>query len=984
MHRRRITIAALIGAAGVGALFLALDRTPAPSGEQLILRARVALKEQKYSEALALASTGRAAGGELSSAIEVEVQAAFHLGKFDEALALADLAPAGDSRGLAARFFAADVAFDRGRFASAERRFRDVLAADPNHAEANRRLSALLIAQNRNWESLPYLLALVRLRKFAAVDLKLLSVPDVPKTNERLLRQALEFAPDEVLPLLGMVAKFTEEGNFAAAKENLDRVLSAFPDLAEAHARWGQLLYKHRPAEFAGWEASLPAAASMHPDVWRLRGQAAEARGALNVAMRCYWEALKRHPNQQVACARLAELLSLQGRQAEAETLQLRAARLDALARTIRDLQYDEVSFEQAIDVARKMDALNRRWEAWAWRQLAIIRSNQIDVPSDALEAVRNEASQLADQLGPHSPLATLDIDEKLSQELASLPLPSTGPAPAEAVVPDEVPVILGDIRWVDRAGDAGIDFTVNNGDDMSVPGMQIFNELGGGVAALDFDVDGLPDLYVSQGCDWPPAAGNATDLDRLYRNLGDGRAAEVSANAGIIEAEFSQGATFGDYNADGFPDLYVANIGRNRLFRNNGDGTFTDVSLAAALATEFRWSTSVLLADFSGDGLPDLYDATYIAGQQCYTQICPTGSEVRACRPNLFPADQDRFYLNLGDGTFKDVSEAAGIFAPEGRGLGLLAATLNGRLSLFVANDMTPNFFFRIEPAAGETPRFSETAPIANLAGDRNGQSQACMGVAAGDFDGNGRFDLFVTNFYLEANALYSQHRPGAFSDIIRPSGMEQSSVPMLGFGVQAVDADLDGWLDLAVANGHVDDFSFRGEPYKMRPQFFRNAGRGKKRWLGFSELSNDQLGPYFAERCLGRAMGRIDWNHDRRDDLAVLHLDRPLALLLNESTSTGRAITLRLVGVLSPREPIGAVVRVESSAGEHTYQLFGGDGFHAANERKLSIGVGPATKVDRLSIEWPSGKSQTFTDVSSDADYIAIEGREALARGN
>jgi hypothetical protein len=276
---------------------------------------------------------------------------------------------------------------------------------------------------------------------------------------------------------------------------------------------------------------------------------------------------------------------------------------------------------------------------------------------------------------------------------------------------------------------------------------------------------------------------------------------------------------------------------------------------------------------------------------------------------------------------------------------LGIVAADFDGsgRLSLFVANDMMPNFYFMNEtPSPGGRPRFTESALTAGLAYDRDGRAQGCMGIAVGDIREDGLLDLFVTNYYLESNTLYEQ-RPGqSFEDVTRTAGLRDPSLKMLGFGTQFLDADLDGWSDLVVLNGHVDDETYRGIPFHMPAQFFRNVGGGK-----FAEVSADTLGPWFAGRYLGRGLARLDWNRDGLEDFAATNLDSPV---------------------------------VQSRGREWVKQLTAGDGYESSNQRELVFGLMDAASADLVTIRWPSGATQQFRDVPTGKDHVVIEGRSAL----
>jgi hypothetical protein len=256
-------------------------------------------------------------------------------------------------------------------------------------------------------------------------------------------------------------------------------------------------------------------------------------------------------------------------------------------------------------------------------------------------------------------------------------------------------------------------------------------------------------------------------------------------------------------------------------------------------------------------------------------------------------------------------------------------------------------------------------------LATDAEGSSQACMGIAAGDANGDGRIDLFVTNYVDESNALYEQQADGTFTEASRRAGLTNTSLPLLGFGTQFLDADIDGWEDLVVANGHVDDFRFKGYAFEMPTQVFRNA-EGI-----FRDLSADSLGPYFQKMHLGRGLARLDWNGDGRDDFAVSHLGEPAALMTNVSSTEGHSLSFRLRATQSARDAIGTVVTIETDRRRLVRQLTAGDGYQASNERKLVIGIGSAEQANAVRVRWPSGHSEQFDDLASGQTWLIIEGR-------
>ncbi|NQT16271.1 MAG: CRTAC1 family protein [Planctomycetes bacterium] len=350
------------------------------------------------------------------------------------------------------------------------------------------------------------------------------------------------------------------------------------------------------------------------------------------------------------------------------------------------------------------------------------------------------------------------------------------------------------------------------------------------------------------------------------------------------------------------------------------------------------------------------------------------------ACSPTMFSCEQDRLFENRGDGTFRDVTETSGIVAPEGKGLGIVAATFDntGRIDVFVGNDTTANFFFVNETAgSGQPASFVERGIVFGSAYDEDGQGQACMGIAAGDPNEDGLLDLFVTNFYADSNTLYQQVPGHVFFDNTRQANLHQPSFNMLGFGAQFIDGELDGWPDIIITNGHVDRQVDTGIPDLMPPQYFQNLGEAK-----YVELSGASLGRYFEEVRLARAVAVLDWNRDGKEDLCVSHLDVPVALLTNRTPDPWHYLAVTLEGTVSNRDAIGTVLHL--TAGDRTWmrQSIAGNGFQASNERKIIFGLDRAERVDRLEVRWPSGAVETFEDLDVDQEIAIVEGEESPSR--
>jgi len=865
---------------------------------------------------------------------------------------------------------------------------------EPKHAMANDHLAFILTVSGRRWEARQPLMNLLRRGLFTKRHLVLLGEVDHVLGDPAMLEACLQQDPDEQLARLGLGVIDFERRDFVGAMARFETVANLDGDLAEAHARklW-TLLERGGPGVVAEYIDSrkqlIDDRLFEHPGMWLADARFARLTGRDREAARCLWEAISLEPDLKSANYQLAQLLSQLGQPEQAQRFRKRAKQLEAFGQTLGLIE-TRLGFESEwskVDLLRRAaeqcEEMGRLWEAFGWASEAQQHDATAAWAADLVDRVRGRLSsqagvwhQTADDDRPTN-FVDLSSFPRINFPRIDPPEPVAGPGDAGSSA----------IRFEDRATAAGVDFTYFNSSDSTTAGRLMFEYTGGGVAVLDYDRDGWPDLYFSQGCRWPfveevqeAEGGDPEYRDRLFRNSGDGTFVDVTDSAGLGDAGFSQGVSVGDIDHDGWPDLYVANIGRNRLYRNSGDGTFEDLSGGLSFP-ETGWTTSCLVADIDGDGHVDLYDVNYLEGVRLFTMICESNGVKMTCHPHEFPAAADRWWKGDGSGGFVDATRAGGFEVAGGKGLGIVAGGFSkpGRIEIFVANDSVPNFLFsRSKDPAGSGPMvFAQRAMLGGLAVDRDGSSQACMGVAAGDADGDGRLDLFVTNYFDESNTLYRQVADGQFTDTTSRSRLREPGWSMLGFGTQFLDADLDGELDLVVANGHVDDLTKLGQPHRMRPQFLRNTGGGR-----FVELAASGLGGYFDRKLLGRGLARVDFDRDGRDDFVVTHLEKPAALLANRSAETGAGLSVRLVATTSSRDAIGARVTVSDGDWRRVHFLTAGDGYMASNQRQLVIGLGDRKRVPMLRVDWPSGASTVLRDVEAGGEVVIVEGRAAAVR--
>jgi tetratricopeptide (TPR) repeat protein len=882
---------------------------------------------------------------------------------------------------------AAEIAQRLGHARAAERFLRRLVESDSSDMAAANQLAYLLGIEGRAFEASALLFAALKSGRFTPDHLVMLAAGEPVVNDAEFVNRCRLAQPDDPLPLLGQAREALSGQDFDTAETLLQQIVAVDSDSQEAQARWGSLLQQLGVApSFLEWHAKLPQEI-WHPEIWVVRGHWARTHAEPRVAARCFWEALRLDPNHRIACYQLGQLLREIGRPDDSQRCFQRAALLEQLAYLVDRIYENPQSIQLMAEAAQLNESLGRIWEAWGWAY-----GHSLGDPTS--EVAQATARRLQARLQPDMPRTLVNFQLGQNLDLSDQPSPSweksTGqprtdiaqehPASRQPPGASEQLETESSVRFEDVAANVGLNFRYDNGHEPQAETTRMLESMGGGVAVLDFDLDGWPDIYFTQAGPWELGPSASRPPDVLFRNRLGQSFVDVTDPSGLGDRSFSQGCTVGDFNNDGFPDLYVANIGRNRLYQNQGDGTFVDVTDAAGITAE-RWTNSCLLADINGDGWPDLYDVNYLSIAQAPRTLCIRGEEARTCGPGGFHAEPDQLYLNLGDGRFQDVTESSGIDVPNGKGLGIVAADFSGtgRLNLFVANDSVPNFYFVNQAdQAGASPKFTEEALVSGLALSHDGLSAAWMGVAAGDVNGDGRLDLFSTTYADQAKSLFVQESAGgAFTDAIVSSGLNAATWKTLGFGTQFLDGELDGWPDLVITNGHVFDLSHLQQAYQMPPQYFRNVGRGK-----FSAVPTAQLGDYFSGKYLGRGLARLDWNRDGLDDFAVSNMMAPAALVTNRTTNHGHFFTIRVVGTKSSRDAIGTSVTLTSGDRIWAQQLTAGDGYQASNERKLHFGLGASSTIDAVTVTWLGGESTTLKGLTCDAEWLLVEGERFAQR--
>jgi hypothetical protein len=525
------------------------------------------------------------------------------------------------------------------------------------------------------------------------------------------------------------------------------------------------------------------------------------------------------------------------------------------------------------------------------------------------------------------------------------------------------------DVRFVDVTASAGLVFRHNSG---AYGGKLLPETLGSGCAFLDYDADGWQDILLVNGMDWPGHKRQRSTL-RLYRNNRNGTFTDVTSAAGLDLELYGMGVAVGDWNNDGFPDMLITCVGQNRLFRNTGKGTFLDVTRASGLGGRTGFSTSALWFDYNRDGLLDLFVCNYVKWSAERDVFCSLdGKQKSYCTPEAYRGDTCWLFRNRGDGTFEDVTASCGIFDTSSKSLGvaMLDYDQDGWPDLFVANDTQPNKLYRNMRDGS----FRDVAVEAGLAFSREGKARAGMGVDAGDFDNSGQLGLAITNFDNEMIGLYQARGRGLYEDVATRAGVGLPSRNTLGFGCVLVDVDLDGRLDLAVANGHIDETvrNIRGNiGYAQAPQLFLNQGDGT-----FRDIAAE-AGRQFAQPRVGRGLAFGDFDRDGDLDLLMTTNNGPAVLFRNDGPAANRCLRFRLVGTTSNRDGIGATVRVFHEGASQSRVVKSGSSYLSQSELPVTFGVGRRDRVERVVVSWPSGRTEEHKNVPTGRAYECVEGK-------
>ncbi|MCA9227107.1 MAG: VCBS repeat-containing protein [Planctomycetales bacterium] len=946
---------------------------PRPDADELLEAAKAALHVGDDQSAVRILDKLLSHAPENGQALLYRGQLAFDREEHEAAYSFFHRVPDSPaSLGSQARYAEGVLLVAQGFGRAGEQLLQRALELDPSSVAARQRLVELYLAQMRSADVRKQLDAIRYLRPWSIDELVLYTIvgaqPGNRQNGPEQIERFLDAAPDDP-PMRLVLARYRfADGRVDEAIE----LASPLLDNQEYAARAAAIIAdSHIHNQDFGAAAHVISKLGEHsqPDaaVYRVCGRLAAEYQDWDTAVACLAEATKSNRENLETAHRLGIALSRLGAKAANDQLQY-ATRLDHILRQAsrlpnRNANAPEPMIFIMLDVANTLIEVGRPRDAAYWYDQILTIDSTNEVAKNNLSKALSVASNSLDA----SKAPTLD-------EMPTIPWDSmlayarnkgtTIQRPSNDSRGLEVAVQLRDVH-----DESLLTFNYFNGD----TGMKyLLESMGGGVAVLDFDQDGWPDLYVTQGCKLPYDPADQEYRDRLFRNLGDGTFRDVTELAGLGCNRYGQGCTAGDFDNDGYPDLFVGNYGANVLYKNNGDGTFDDITLDSRITGD-SWTASVGFADFDGDGNLDLYVVNYLDA----LRVCRgVDGRIAACDPQNFNGQQDHLFANLGNGEFSDITSQSGIEVPGGKGLGLLLADLDydGMIDVYVANDGTPNFLFRNVSRDGII-RFEECGLTSGVAVNGDGQSEGGMGIAFGDLDNDGLEDLYVTNFLDETNTLYRNLGGMLFHDVSRQWGTDDASTHMVGFGAQAIDFDLDGRSDLLVANGHIDDFRFRDEPWKMASQVFRNMGETLR------DVS-PTCGEYFLNQGLGRGVARLDWDRDGDDDAVVIDQSGPAALLSNETRDKGNWIAFRLQGRHANRDAIGARIEIRSGGKIWRRSLVSGDGYFSSNERVLRFGLGEANDVRDCTVVWPHGQIQRIETPQLGSSLTVVEPPSSATR--
>jgi len=857
---------------------------------------------------------------------------------------------------------AADWCVQLKQFDEAMDRYERILTVDPSLTLARRQLAYLLNRQGRRHEAAVHIRELCKAGDVRQDELQSLIV-----LSDAMLSDPSQVAAGELdyTPIgeSGAARKLFTERRYAEAASVLRESVANGSVPPSIVALYGRAAAEAQDdVAFKWWFGKTDKAVREYAEYWSAIGTYLASEREFAAATRAFLESLDRDPTDFITMNRLLQVLKMQEEPDDYARWEKRWKAMHEILLDSNEISdASEPNVKAIEELASRLNAIDRRLEAVVWKSIeAFYRKS----PPEALKHWNSERQKMVAEKsgfpGQSVRICGLSLD---TYPLPDIQLGKVEEASRIAGKAAETTANPAAFRNV--ADEVGLKHTFELAPEKIEAGFAMYHQAGGGVAVLDFDRDGFADLYFAQGASAPPEF-VSNNGNVLFRNL-DSKFADVTKSASVADRRYTMGCTAGDWNQDGFPDLITANIGTNYLWINNGDGTFTQSSLEGSESLE-RMPASVAMADLNADNLPDIFEVNYIQDSTIgrLPEKDAAGVVVEAVGPADFEACSDRIGLNDGKGnvSFRKIS---GSGTELHKGLGVVIADLDGRPGndVFVGNDKSANQLWIRDPLDGN---WSDVAVVNGSAFSSGGAGTASMGIASGDFDKNAMLDLHIANFQNESVCLYL-NRGTFFQDRASQYRLGVPSRSVLGFGSQALDYDNNGQLDVAVANGHIDNYQTMSGPFQQLAQLFCNRGSR----FEMMPVADDT--GYWTQAHLGRAMAKLDFDHDGQTDLVVTHLGEASALLKNETENAGHCLQLELVGSSAERDAIGARVQIEYGDDASTDFLVAGDGYLCRNEAMLTYGLENVSKVDRLTIDWPNGKQQVFHDLEADRRWLIVE---------
>ena len=766
----------------------------------------------------------------------------------------------------------------------------------------------------------------------------------------------------EPQPALALARQRWVDRQYTKARELLEPYQQQGWPHPEHAALMGQILGDSQRFDLIpAWIKSCPEAVTRYPEYWSGVGHAFRDLDDKKAAAGAFLAAIEIDPTCENDYRQLAANLSASDQEAiERRAQGVQTTRVQAILSHTKGIRYLGA-------LSKQLNDLGRPYEFISWQE-------NLAEDSGAPASFMNRFKQQRLRLSGIRDLKKLAlVSRRMGFTKEEYPAPNPDTIRSLAADEQKTQGLVGTatrselgVEFVDVTQQVELNFLYQNHESPRLRNLRIHESLGGGIGVLDYDLDGRPDLYFNQAGGDPPkrvserSSRLARNADQTFRN--------VTQFADAMDYGYGTGVAVGDVNQDGFPDLLIGQLGTNRLLTNQGDGTFKETHGSDLFDDDF--TASVAIADVTGDHLPDIVETNYVGGQKMFIErVIAEGEAPAGTSPLKYPASADKVYPSGPSGLRQHYElESTGIPAAS---LGLIVGELNGAVGneIFIANDAYPNrLWVRNDSTTNDTDlEMTDQAEVAGVSVDFTGILTAGMGVTTGDFNDDGMQDLHVTNFWQQSSSLFVSQSPGIFTDLAPRFGLNALTYPMLAFGTQSLDANSDGKLDLVILNGHIEDYSSLGHPFRMPAQVLVGDGRE------FRDTKHDA--GYFLEKRLGRSLVKLDWNVDGRIDLCAGHLASPVTLLQNNQ-SNDNWIEFHLVGKTCERDAIGACVRVQTPNGTFVRWLNAGDGYMSSNERIVHVTLGEAREILEVRVEWPDGIEQSIKGLELTQRYLIVQG--------